>query len=128
METVAALAWVFRGAGEDDQLRLLTLEALGDMASPLVVELAPQLMDAQQPADVRKRVVYALSQEGSDAAIGAMLDATREPDIATHVVALLVDQPTDRFLPILRRRERLEQDPDALAVYAQLRSQIEERL
>ncbi len=59
METVAALAWVFRGAGEDDQLRLLTLEALGDMASPLVVELAPQLMDAQQPVDVRKRVVYA---------------------------------------------------------------------
>ena len=77
---------------------------------------------------MRKRVVYALSQEGSEQAIGAMLDAAREPDVATHVVALLVDQPAARFLPILRRREQVEQDAEALAVYTQLRNQIEERL
>jgi HEAT repeat protein len=114
-----ALASSFAQA-EDDELRVLILEALADMGSDRPAGLAGDFLSGSATLAMKRRVISALAQGPDEASATVVLDACRDKQVQEYAGAVLEGYPASFMPSLIERRMRTETDKGVLAVLASL--------
>jgi HEAT repeat protein len=120
-----ALVRAFRRS-DDVEVRTRVAEALGDLQSPRIVELAPPLLLPDVDPGIKKRTVTALARIGSDAALSLVLDAARDERVGAFVKGVLEDADRKVVRALLVSRLKSESSPKVLSVAQELLDQIDQ--
>jgi HEAT repeat protein len=123
-EAEETLAGLFRQA-DALELRLAVLEALADMGSSRVSELASPLLDTEVPVGMRRRAVYALSQVGGREELDLIIDAAADPALHGYIEGVLEDANGSLIRPLVTRRLKTESDEEVAALLQSLESRLE---
>jgi HEAT repeat protein len=124
-EAIDALAGAY-ALSDDSELKLRIVEALADMGSDKASDLGADLLAGTLNLQQKRRVVFALSEQPSEASASAMLDAAKDPALADFVEGSLEGFPKSLITPIVGRRLKLEADKNILAVLSALDSRFSE--
>ena len=111
---------------EDKELKILTVEALGDMYSDRTAELASQLLKSNIGKDRMKRVLYALYQVGGKAELSVIMDAASEAGLRDYIEGLLENANPQVLIQVIDRRMGSESNSDILEMLQRIKTRIEE--
>jgi len=123
-ESQAALASSFRQA-EDTELKVRVVEALADMGSQSAASLGAEFLASPAPIALKRRVIYALSQDPGEASAAAILDAAKDPQAMDYAASVLEGFPSSLMSGVVARRLRTETDKNVISVLTALQSQLE---
>ncbi len=112
--------------GNDQELQVRIVEALGDLRSSLTVEAAAALINTAAEPMTKMRVLYALAQVGGKQEIDLVLDAARDSTLFSFIQTMLEDWDQKILLPVVNRRLRSETNSDVLELLDLLQAGIEE--
>jgi HEAT repeat protein len=119
----AALIRIYR-ASEDDEIRTLVVEALGDIGSSATAGLGGELIASGGVE--RKRVIYALAQAGRRGEIETILDAAADPELAPYVELVLQGVPEATLAGVIDDRLRTESNAEIVTVMENLQATLAE--
>lgn len=120
----AALAASYVQA-DDVELRVRIVEALADMRSAATPGLASQFLGSAAPAALKRRVIYALSQDPTEAAAAAVLEAAKDQQVMEYAVSALEGFPASMLASFVTRRLRTETDKNVISALESLAALIE---
>lgn len=118
------LSGLFRRA-EGVELRIAVLEALADMGSSRVGELASPLLETGVPLGVRRRAVYALSHVGGREELDLIIDAAGDPALHGYIEGVLEDADSSVIRPLVSRRLKTESDEEITVLLESLETRLE---
>jgi HEAT repeat protein len=122
-----ALTRAFR-RNQEMETRIRVVEALGDLRSAALPELAAPLLAQEVDPELKKRTVAALSQVGGQVSLGLILDAARDQRLVDYVKGVLGDADRATLRTVLAGRARSESDPQVATVVQDLLTEIDETL
>ncbi len=111
---------------KDKELKILIVEALGDMYSDRTAELASQLLKGNIGKDRMKRVLYALYQVGGKAELSVIIDAASDADLRGYIEGLLENANPKVLMQVINRRMGSESNSDILEMLQTIKTRIEE--
>ena len=123
-EAAAALAASFSRA-QDVELKVGIIEALADMGSAAAPGLASEFLGSAAPAALKKRVVYALSQDPTEASAAAVLEAAKDPQVMEYAASVLEGFPSSMLSSFVARKLRTETDKNVISALESLAALIE---
>ncbi len=124
----SAIAKVLAGSfnkSDDDLYRTSVLEALGDMGSETVSDLAPVLLEKEKSPLIKNRVIYVLSHIGDEKSLSALLDIADDTEVSDFLIGTLEEADRETLTALIQRRLKTETDPDKMGVYEDLISRFE---
>jgi len=123
-DAAAALAASFAQT-EDIELKVRILEALSDMGYSAVPSLAAVITASPASASLKRRLIYALSQNPSEASAGAVLDAAKDAQVMEYAASVLEGFPSSLLKSVVSRRLRTETDKNVISVLQSLEALME---
>jgi HEAT repeat protein len=123
-EIAAALAAALPQA-EDTELKVRMIEALADLGSSAGPALAADFLASPAPVALKRRVIYALSQDPGEASAAAILDAAKDPQVMDYAASVLEAFPVSLMSGVVPRRLRTEADKNVVSVLNSLAAQLE---
>ncbi len=122
-EAADALASSFAQA-DDPELKVRIIEALADMGSDKPASLAGELLASGMSLPLKRRVVFALSQDPGEESAAVILDAAKDEKLQDFAVAVLEGYPASMMSSFVGRRLRTETDKSLLSVLGALDSRF----
>jgi HEAT repeat protein len=123
-EAASALAASFAQT-DDVELKVRIVEALADMGYAALPSLASAFTSSPASAALKRRVVYALSQNPTEASAGAILDAAKDAQVMEYAASVLEGFPSPLLKTIVSRRLRTESDKNVISVLQSLEALME---
>ena len=120
-EVERSLLSVFRKETDND-LKICIIETLGDMGSNLTENISSEYLLPSIDIAVRKRVIYALTKVGSEAAFSLILDTTSDKNIQEYIVSILQDADAETMISLIDKRLKTEDNGDIISVMESLQS------
>ena len=101
---------------KDVETRVRIVEALADMRSAAVTDLASEITRSDTDLSVRRRLIAALASVGGEAELGAILEAARDAALKEYVQGVLEDAEHRALASLVRKREKTETSKELLEV------------
>lgn len=101
---------------KDPETRVRIVEALADMRSASVADLASETLRSDGDASAKKRVIAALAEGGGEAELAAILDAARDAALREYARGVLEDADQRALAALVKKREKTETSKELLEV------------
>ncbi|MCF6336256.1 MAG: hypothetical protein L3J12_11000, partial [Spirochaetales bacterium] len=122
---IAKILTVSFRRSNDDLYRISVLEALGDMGSEVVSDLAPLLLSKESSPSIKNRVIYVLSHIGDEKSLSALLDVVDDTEISDFLIGTLEEADRETLTALVQRRLKTETDSNKMSVFEDLISRFE---
>lgn len=121
---VGTLSSIFKRSNDLD-VKVLVIEALGDMKVPETADLAAVLFEGEVDEAFKLRVAYALAACGTEKALNQLVTLAVDEDVSELATALLEDMPSRTMKPLVEKRLRTESNEDIVIILEDLKTNYE---
>lgn len=101
-------------------LKILIVETLGDFGAAQSEKLAAELLDESPRSEVKRRIIYSLSNIETVDALNTILDAASDPELGEYIYGVLEDCNRVTMMSIISRRLKTETNGEIRALMENL--------
>jgi HEAT repeat protein len=102
------------------ELKILIVEALGDLGGEQAGRLAAELIDENPDSGIKRRAIYTLANIESFDSLNAILDAAVDTTLEEYIFGVLEDCNQPTMMSIIERRLKTETNGDIRALMENL--------